>query len=154
VRTILPGTGNPPETWRRLIIDRPERLLCAILRVDEPTPRYLGFAARQEGWALQVQEPVFAVMDDETALFADLTEDNSQDAARTGWRDWGQTRGLAAADLDACTLEVNGARLRIHVPDANHDRWRKVRADVLKVDVWLLAGEAALRRAFVLDFAS
>src|SRR5262245_46164219 len=60
--------------WRPVIVARPERLLAVLAPVadEQGGRRLLGFAARQDGWALQAGEPAFVVRSSWGELFPEL----------------------------------------------------------------------------------
>jgi len=157
IREILhlpPGTAAP--AWQRVIVDRPERLpvLLALAGVSESDLHLMGFAVRQEGWALQANHPVFTLRGDWHAPFPDLGVRPSEAACRQAWRAWCQLRGLAPEEVEACDPRPDGLRLHVTAPASLVERLRASRSDALKGEAWLLIGDGALRSAVLLDVGS
>lgn len=152
VCAVLTAEQEAPESWRRIIVDRPERLLCALFRVEDPTPRLLGFGARQEGWTLQSQEPAFVVKDEWAEVFPELTAPPTEVELEQSWVAWSRQRGLPLDEAEACTLRLEEDRLRVQAPASLMERLRSSRSDVLRGEAWVLIGEGAIRRAAVLEF--
>jgi hypothetical protein len=150
---ILDQLAQAAPAWERVIVDRPERLPVALVRTGPPEheAELLGFPVRQEGWALQVHHPVFAVREDGLAPFADLESHPLEQACRQAWRAWCQPRGLPADEVEACALRPAGVRLHVAAPAPLVERLRVARSDALKGEAWLLIGEGLLRAAAVLE---
>src|SRR5262249_8253388 len=104
-------TNHQPPAWQRVILDPPERLLAAVLVTagEGGRPGPVGFAARQEGWALQGAEPAFTVREGWEPLFPELAEEPAPELWRQAWWGWCQPRGFSQDDANACTLERHGA---------------------------------------------
>ena len=137
------------QTWQRIILDRPERLVVAFLVVssEQRKERSLGFAVQLDGWILQMAEPAFVVETDWQEVFPELATDLPLDQWNQAWRAWCQPRGLPAAEVEACALEPRGCRLRVTAPPRLIERLRAARSDVFKGDAWLLAGTGRFRAA-------
>jgi hypothetical protein len=148
-----PPAGAPVAAWEEVIVHRPERLLVVLVRVagGEGRERLLGFAARQEGWALQGSTPALVIESRWDELFPELTAGLPQEAWRRAWLAWCQPRGLPAGGPEACVLEPMRERLRVHAPARLIDRLRETRSDAIKGEAWLLAGEGTLRRAALIE---
>jgi hypothetical protein len=150
---IGPAVGEESAAWRQVIVDRPERLLAVLVRVGgegEPD-RLLGFAAQQEGWALQADAPAFTVAGRWDELFPELGAGPPAEAWREAWLAWCQPRGIPTAEAAACSLELHGERLRVRAPGRLIERLEAARSDAIKGEAWLLAGEGVIRRAAVLE---
>lgn len=146
-----PGETSPvaTEAWRRIIVDRPERLVAALVVVpaDEKRERLLGFAVRLEGWVLESAEPAFIIDRDWQEVFPELAAELSLDQWQQAWRAWCQPRGLPAAEVNACILERQGCRLRVTAAPRLVERLRAARSDVFKGEAWVVAGAGRLRPA-------
>jgi len=139
--------------WQRVILDQPERLLAVLVRVpaEAGEERLLGFAAGQPGWALETAVPVLSLDSGWHEPFPELVEEPPLDVWRRAWRAWGQPRGLAVSETDACGLERHDYRLRVAAPHQVVDKLRLARSDALKGEAWLLAGEGRIRPAAVAE---
>jgi hypothetical protein len=148
VSSVLgPGAGTEVTSWEQVIVDRPERLLTVLARVAGAPDRLLGFAARQEGWALQAGAPAFAIAGRWDELFPEVNAGLPPEAWRRAWRAWCEPRSLPEAEATACALEPSRERLVIRAPARLVERLRAARSDAVKGEAWLLAGEGPLRRA-------
>jgi hypothetical protein len=142
------------ETWQRVLLDRPEHLVVAVLREAEGADRrLLGFAVRPEGWALQTSEPVFILPADGAEALPELRVPPEKSAWERAWRQWCEQRGFPAGEAGACRLEVQGVRLRVASPARLLERLRAARSDALKGEAWLLAGEGRIRAAARVEVA-
>ncbi len=143
--------GATPASWLDVVVDRPERLLAALLRVATPTgPQLQAFAARPEGWALQ-SAPAFVIKADWHEAFPELTGEPTEGQWRQAWAEWCEPRDITAAEAEACVLEAAEEQLRVAAPAEVIDRLRAARSDALKGEAWLLAGDGLVRRAAVVE---
>src|SRR5262249_42952114 len=94
--------------------------------------------------------PAFRVREEWGELFPELTAVQTE-AWRAPWRAWAEGRGLSGEEADTCTLEASGDRLRVRVPAALLGRLRTGRGEPGKGEVWLRAGDGALRQAALLE---
>lgn len=155
VREILGSIDQPSRTppWRRVVVDRPERLPVLLILVAA-TGGDLGlhaFAVWQEGWHVQMSHPAFTLHGDWSASFPGLADKPSDTACRLAWRSWCQARGHLAEEVEACVLVPEGLHLHVKAPAAFVDRLRASRSDALKAEAWILVGDGALRAALLLD---
>jgi hypothetical protein len=150
--TAPPGPAQP-ESWQRVILDRPERLAAALLLTSRPGEgeQLVGLAVQPGSWTLQTAEPAFVLGSTWPEVFPDLAQEVSPDLWRQAWRTWCQPRNLPAADVEACTLEQRDYHLSVLVPHRLLERLRSARSDALKGEAWLLAGTGRLRAAALLD---
>src|SRR5947209_4896883 len=95
----------PP--WQRVMLDRPERMSAALVHAagEDGGRRLLGFAFRQEGWALETDQPAFALGAGWEEVLPDLAEEPPVEAWRQAWLAWSQPRALPPADTAACRFE-------------------------------------------------
>jgi hypothetical protein len=154
VSEVVGSAAAGEAAWQQVIVDRPERLLAALVRPAADPSRLLGFAVRQDGWHLQSQEPVLIVPGQASEQFPELAEDPPLGAWQQAWQAWCQTRQAPPAEVEQCTLELHDAQLRVSVPPGMRERFRETRSDVLRGEVWLLAGDGPIRRAAVVEIAS
>jgi hypothetical protein len=120
-------------------------LVVLVLRgLREGGERLLGFAVQQDNWVLHAGEPVFALAQDWRETFPDLAEEPGLEVWRQSWRNWCQPRALPAAEIDSCTLERHGMRLRITASPRLVESLRATRSDALKGEAWLQAGSGRL----------
>jgi hypothetical protein len=153
---VSEGQGPGPAQlsfWERVIVDRPERLLVVLLQCQGPEGRsqLRAFAVRQEGWLLQSSDPLFLLGPAWQDTFSELTAEPPLESWRQAWRAWCEPRAIPSNEINACTLEHQGARLRVVAPDPLLDRLRATRSDALKGESWLLVGEGAIRPAVRLE---
>jgi hypothetical protein len=134
--------------WRRVILDRPEQILLVFVPSGEAVPRWLGFAVRPEGWALQTAAPALAlpVREGRVEALPALAEEPPPDAWREAWRGWCMGRSLSAADAEACAVEAAQDRVRVTAPQGLAQRVGGNRNDA-----WLLAGAGRVRTAAPLE---
>jgi hypothetical protein len=147
----IPGPEEAPP-WEGVMLDRAERLLAVLVpTVAEGAPLLLGFAARQDGWALHSSEPALVVRDDWSELFPELSGGTTGEDLAAAWRGWARSRGLPDDEAAACAVEARGERLRVAAPASLVARLKSARSDALKGEAWVLAGEGAIRQALLLD---
>ncbi len=137
--------GPAPETWRRVVVDRPERQLVVVVHPRAAPGEVRVFGARQEGWVLYADTPLGIAAEGGPDLFPAL--ERPVDPWPAAWLNWGQQRGFSADELNACRLDLAGECLRLHPPGSLADRLHAARHEILKGDTWLLAGEGWLRPA-------
>jgi hypothetical protein len=141
--TIAREPVPDPQAWRRVIMDRQERLWALLLR--EPG-KVAGFGVRLPSWTLVADQPYFLLEDGEWEhCFPELTSDPPPESWRASWLAWGQARGLPPAELDACLLERAGVQLRVLPERRLLERLRSARNEVSRGETWLLAGSGAMR---------
>jgi DNA-binding MarR family transcriptional regulator len=158
VHHIMSGDSSPEsaahasEEWKRIILDRPERLALTLVLVPagDRQERLLGFTVQPEGWILDGAEPALA-LENWREIFPELAVDLAMEDWRNAWRGWCHPRGLPAAEVDACVLERQGYRLRVRAGPRLVERLRAARSDVFKGEAWLLAGTGRLRTAAQID---
>ncbi|MBY0524674.1 MAG: hypothetical protein K2R98_14820 [Gemmataceae bacterium] len=145
--------SGQPESWQRVILDRPEHLAVALVptRDAQGDERLLGFAVRQDGWALLSDSPAFVLGDSCREVFPSVVEGISREVWEQAWQTWCQPRGLGVVSDDTGSLQVEGHRLRVTVSARLLGRLRATRSDALKGEAWVLAGTGRLRAAALLD---
>jgi hypothetical protein len=155
VQEIL-GVGPPPPRagltlpppWRRVIVDRPERVLAVlVLSAAAGHGRLTGLAVQPDGWVLHAGKPLFTVGAGWPEVFPGLDQEPPLEAWQQAWRAWCEPRGIPADEAAACTLEQRGLRLHVTAPHRLVERLRQSRSDALKGETWLLAGEGKVRQA-------
>jgi len=143
----VPGAPDA-ESWRRVVFDRPERLVAVLARIPaERGDRLLGFQVRQDGWTLMSEKPVFAVGEGWGDVFPELASGVAEETWRDALQAWCQTHGVAEAEANALQITPEGLQLRIRAPATLLSRLRSQREAA-----WLLAGTARLRAMAALYF--
>lgn len=150
VQSDAPAAGQP-EAWRRVILDRPERLAIALVRSDND--RLLGFTIRQDGWSILTDAPILNLGPDWAEVFPRLTEAAVTDWQQA-WRTWCQPRGLAEGTAEAVNLRHEGHRLRVTVSAPLLEHLRATRSEALKGEAWVLMGSGTMRAAAVLEIVA
>ena len=83
-------------------------------------------------------------------VLPELAEELPPDAWRQAWQAWGQAHGRQPEEVEACSLEHKGIRLRVTTPPALAEQLHAWRGD-LKGEAWVFAGEGRLRRAALIE---
>lgn len=153
--TVLPlprSLCRPPD-WQRVVVDRPQCLLAALVRVpaEGGGDCLVGLPVRADNWVMQADSPAFCLGAEWREVFAELEEEPSDEAWRLAWRAWCQPRRLPPAEVDACVLERQGHRLLLRTTKRFIDRLRAARSDVLRGEAWVLAGSDRIRPAALLE---
>jgi hypothetical protein len=143
------SASREPVAWQHVVLDHPERLLVALVR---SSTGLLGFAARQEGWALHSAEPLFSLQSGWESVFPTFERDLSTTALSAAWYSWCKTRGLETTS--DTIFELVGPRLRVRVSQTTLKGWKARPADLFKGDTWLLLGDGLVRPAVLLDVIS
>src|SRR5262249_5705602 len=140
------------EAWEQVVIDRPEQILTLfVLSGSAPGEEtLLGLAVQPDGWRLQVDRPVLTLGEGWPEGLPEVAEEPSPDGWRQAWRAWGQAHGLPLAEVEACSLEQKGIRLRVMAPHPLAERLHSSRSD-LKGEMWVFAGEGRLRKAALIE---
>jgi hypothetical protein len=149
----LTAAPEQPPSWRRVVVDRPERILALLLvgQAPEGSSQLRALAIRQDGWILQSTTPLFTLGPGWQEVFPELTIEAGLDAWRQAWRTWCEPRGIPTGEISACLLERQAERLRVLAPYHLVERLRAARSDALKGETWLLAGEGAIRAAALVE---
>lgn len=142
--------AEPPE-WRRVILDRPERLLAVL--VQTPAAELFGYSVRADGWDLRAEKPAFQLSADWHEVFPELAIEPSLETWRQVWREWCRASSFPATEVDGCSLERSGYRLRVKTPKALLERIKIKRREALAGEVWLQAGEERIRPAAQIELA-
>jgi hypothetical protein len=145
------GPGALP-AWRRVAVDRTERLPVAIVRGASPDgEKILAFPFRAEGWTLQTDAPVFTLGSDWRDILPELTAESGAADLRQAWQLWCQPRGVVHFEPERVVVE--GHRLRVEAAPRAMDRLRNARNDLTRGDGWVLVGANRLRPALLLEVA-
>jgi len=155
IETILTldteSTSNGPPSWRRVVVDRPERLPVIVVRTEDD--RLLGFSYRPDVWVLHLEPPAFSLGADWADVFPALTDPPPLEEWLRAWQAWGQPRGLTGPGLEPTEIKQDGHRLKMTAPPRLLDKLRSTRSDALKGEAWLLAGSGRLRAAALVELA-
>jgi hypothetical protein len=143
---VSPEESSPlsaPEFWQRVPVDRIGQLFVVLSR--EPGSLH-AFAVRLQDWDLHAAEPCFSLDDgDWSNLYPELTKDPPLEAWQKAWMEWGLSRGVPLAELEARPQERSGICLRAYLSKRAIDRLRSTRGDAWKSESWLVAGAGQLR---------
>ncbi len=153
VRADTEAVGPASSAWQRIVLDRAEHAVLALLRVSphEGEARLLGFSAQPDSWALHGDRPALTLAGAGLETFPELAEDPPLEQWRQAWLAWCQPRGFPASEATECGLERQGPRLRVTVPASWLTRLEGHHGDVLRGKAWLLAGEGRIRAAAQLE---
>jgi hypothetical protein len=137
--------------WQRIIVDRPESLACVMVltRTAAGSERLMGFSLQGEAGRLAA-EPAFTLGEDWRETLLDLRADPVAEEWKDAWRSWCETHALVSAEIEACSVERQGHRLRVLAPRRLVEQLRATRSGVFRDEVWVLAGAGPLRAAAVL----
>jgi hypothetical protein len=143
--------NDDPPDWQRVVVDRPERLLVALIATG-PDRQLLGFAARQEGWELHTRHPVLALPWEGREIFPDVRDLPSLGQWSETWKAWCKIRGIAPGEIQECHLNLVQGKVEITMPKVLRSRLETSKPDVFKEETWWLAGEGYLRPAAQVHF--
>ncbi len=140
--------GEPP-AWQRVVVDRPESLVLALVVVPGGAleGELRGFTVEPRGWLLSAGRPALALGGGWPEVFPELAAEPPAEAWLGAWRTWCHGRGVPPAEADACALSRDGPALRVEAPRDLLTRLRSVNGAGAHDDVWLLAGEGPMRTA-------
>jgi hypothetical protein len=150
------GLASPAdEAWEQVVIDRPEQMLAlfVLAGADAAEEALLGFAVQPDGWRLQTDRPVLTLREGWQEVLPELDEELPPEAWRQAWQAWGQAHGRQQAEIEVCSLEPKGLRLRVTAPPSLAEQLHASGGD-LKGEAWVLAGEGRLRRVAVIEILS
>lgn len=145
------SNGKAEPAWKRIILDRPERLLMVFAAQGENPEMIQGYAVKPEGWSLYTSEPILRLPRLVAADMIPALLPLPDQVWHTAWAAWCGTRHLPAEDIHACKVTPAGPRLRITAPAALLQRLRAARSEVFKGETWLLAGEGHVRAAAMVE---
>jgi hypothetical protein len=147
-RLVVPAMGSVPD-WSEVIVVGPEALTLVLVQVapGDSGRGLLGFAARSDGWILDMAAPVLALPEGWTDVLPGLADEPALDEWRRAWQVWCQQRSIPATEIDACEIENIDHRLVVRAPARLLERLRATRSDALKGEAWLLAGAGRSRAA-------
>lgn len=135
--------GGAIEEWQRIVIDRPERIMLAM--VLTPGLERLAFAVKVDGWALQEKTPVLRLS---AAIGCpELAPEPTAAQCQEAWRDWCRQKQLPAAEVESCVLTPRPPRLEVQMPPRLLQRLQAGKSDLFKGDAWLLIGDGYFRAA-------
>ncbi|MBI2805994.1 MAG: hypothetical protein HYX68_13525 [Planctomycetes bacterium] len=141
------GLGQPSdsEAWRQIVVDRPERVLMAIVKTSASGTREVhGFAAKADGWTLYDRVPVLRLP--ETA-WPEVGNEPSAFLCQEAWRNWCKQRQLPGNEVEICSVAYRAPRLEIQAPPRLFQRLQAAKSDLFKGEAWVLLGEGHLRTA-------
>src|SRR5262249_11432399 len=135
--------------WQRVVVDRPEHLVLALVAVsgEGEAGELQGYVVEPRGWALHGAPPALWMGPGWPETFPELAEGPPPEAWRGAWRAWCQGHGVPPGEAEGCSLDREGVRLRVEAPRELMRRLRAANGEAPPEDVWLLAGEGAVRSA-------
>ncbi len=137
-----------PSAWKRVILDRPERLPVVLIQTPgEAGDQLLGFGVRQDNWSLSPSEPVLTLGTIWPAVFPELAQSPSEAECRQAWQDWCQAHGLGGRAAEASEVAVQDHRLQVSGSPA----LQTACSDAIRDDPWLLIGTGLIRRVAMLS---
>jgi hypothetical protein len=145
-RVLGRDQSAPDEDWQRVIVDRPERSVVALVAAADRS--LLGFAAEADGWKLHADAPVLRIGEPARDALGDLSAPPS--LWQEAWRLWCRQRHLPLAEADACRIQFDGIYLDVQAPESFVQRLRLAKSDILRDESSLLAGDGYLRAAALL----
>src|SRR5437868_8144855 len=104
--------------------------LFVLAGADAAKETLLGFAVQPDGWRLQTDRPMLTLGEGWQEVLPELAEELPPDAWRQAWQAWGQAHGRQAEEVEACSLEHKGIRLRVTVPPALAEQLHAWRGDL------------------------
>ncbi len=138
-----------PDDWQGVVVDFPETLLLALIETGRDSSReWLGFRVQAGSWHLLGQEPILRLGPGWPEVFPELAHDPPVESWRQEWLRWCQSHSIPAAEIEAAVLQRQEHRLVVQAPKRMVERYRSgPRAEALRQEGWLLAGEGRCRAA-------
>ncbi|MBM3995591.1 MAG: hypothetical protein FJ303_15775 [Planctomycetes bacterium] len=132
------------EGWPTVVVDRPERVLLAVIRVGEKgASQTHGYAVKVDGWTLFEKTPILKTAD----ALPGSDSAPPMSVWQEAWRSWCKQRQLPANEVEACMLAYHAPRLEVTAPTRLMQRLQAAKSDLFKGDAWLLVGEGYMRTA-------
>jgi hypothetical protein len=137
-----------PSAWKRVILDRPERLPAVLIQTAvEGSEPLQAFGLRQETWSLTAAEPVMTLGTIWPDVFPELVQSPSEAECRQAWQDWCQAHGRSERAAEATALAIQGHQLQVSGTPALHAAC----SEPIRDEPWLLIGTGLIRRAAMLS---
>jgi hypothetical protein len=152
----LPADGTL-EAWQRVVVDRPERIMLALVVVGGESGKEVhGFAVKVDGWTLFDGAPVLRMpaLTEPDALWPELLQPPPMPVLQDAWRSWCKQRQMPGNEVEMCTLTYQPPRLAVHAPPRLVQRLQAAKSDLFKGDAWILVGDGYLRSATQLAIAT
>jgi hypothetical protein len=135
----------PSEAGQHVIVDRPERVLLALILAGPAEAReLLGFAVKVDGWTLLEREPVLRLPASACAI---LPEEPASTVWQETWRSWCRQRQLPTNEVETCALSFRPPCLEVQPPGRLVQRLQAAKSDLFKGEAWLLVGDGHVRTA-------
>ena len=138
--------------WQRVSIVHPESTILLIAKVGDGVG-LRAFTVQQKGWLLNGREPIH-LGEGLAEVLPALREELALHKWTQAWTGWAGSAGLSTAQFDASQIRREAHRLVVSVPTGIFNRLRTTRSEVLKGDVWLLAGDDRVREAAQLQIVA
>jgi hypothetical protein len=136
------------EAWQQVVVDRPERVMLALVLVNaQGTREVQGFAAKVDGWTLFDRAPVLRVPAPAAALWPEQANEPPMTVWQDAWRNWCRQRQLPTNEVEVCALKHIAPRLEVQAPPRLVQRLQAAKSDLFKGEAWLLVGDGFLRTA-------
>jgi hypothetical protein len=136
---VDPGSDLPidvPE-WRRVPIDRAERLTAVILHCHDE--RWLGYAVKADSWTLDANSAILQLSIADPQIPGCSEPDLS--LWKQAWANWCRlVRGMTNEEIEACELERRAHRLCVRAPGKTLEKLKISRPEAFRGEGWLLAG--------------
>jgi hypothetical protein len=132
------------DDWQRVVVDRPERVLLALVSVKTPdTTELHGYSVKIDGWTLNDRSPILRIGGSSEIWPAEPTSAIWQET----WHNWCKQRPLPANEVDACSLTWHAPRLEVQAPSRLIQRLQGAKSDLFKGEAWILVGDGYVRLA-------
>lgn len=136
-----------PSAWKRVILDRPERLPAVLIQTaGEGGERLLAFGLRQENWTLASGEPVMTLGTVWPEVFPELMQAPSDAECRQAWEQWCQAHGRSDQAAEATATAIQGHQLQVSGSSA----LQAACGEAIRDEPWVLIGTGLIRRAAML----
>jgi hypothetical protein len=148
------GAAAGDEEWRRVLVDRTERPLVALIRTapDGGEARLLGFVGHVPAGRLEA-EPVLDLPADAVAELPELAAVPTADEWRQAWLTWCRQRNLPPTEAEHCGLTPGPQGLEVNAPHRLVERLRQAKSDIFRGEAWVLGGDGYVRQAALLRLA-
>ena len=138
------ANGTDLEDWQAVLVDRPERVLLALIIAESAgTKELLGFAVKVEGWTLFDRAPVVRVPA-AAAFWPEFALAPAAHVWQEAWRSWCRQKQLPTNEVEICALNYHAPRLDVQAPARLVQRLQAAKSDLFKGDAWLLVGDGCV----------
>lgn len=143
------------ESWRRVIVDRPERAMLAWVRTGAAdASEVVAFGIKVDGWTLHDRTPALCMGSAASTVWPELDAEPPPAVLKEAWRSWCRQRQLPPNEVESCELSLQPARLDVRAPLRLIQRLQAARSDLFKGEAWILIGDGYIRSAVQLAVTS